>query len=499
MSTATKKMNGTSKKQTSKKSGKIVGNSPKIKERGKSFSTGFEMPEIDKKIAEKQASKKQEPKKDCVDEVKEKLIKEITAFTIDNNDVVQDYLEIPLLDKCIPNFDTDFRMFFARAKDYLPYAAADNPRNQVFSETAKSVLRTAVYRPERYLSFTSSFCIAVCNEYEIEKRGNVEYLILKGNVQVTDSATRCLLLEHMRRNGNFEENLERMTIPFSVKLRKNYNNDVEFAQACTAQNTSKPLTAYERAYGFGCFDSVPARFGKYADMIALKECQAKNGKVYLKDMFSYIGSQDCTKYVNAMSLNNDTLSHCAKEVYTTSVFNEIISEKEKHLEMFNADYYFGYIDDIGETFFELYKYLSEEFLNDLLYCVNDKESSITGDKFAVFIAGNYSENRSVYKWNASTLRMIYNCLRYLIREDETGKEHYMCNPIKLLKNKLFMVQLTNCLYGKLTIGVEMFENDKRIKKSSIESREAAQAEAVYNEMKIYIDSLEELGVLNTLK
>lgn len=482
------------KTNSSSKKGKAVVNNLKKKERGVPLSTGFEMPEIDKKIAEKQVSKKV-----CIDEEKEKLIKEINGFTIDNNDVVQDYLEIPLLDKCIPAFDTDFVMFFARAKDYLPYAAADNPRNQVFSDTAKSVLRTAVYRPERYLSFTSSFCIAVCDSYRIEKRGNVEYLILEGNVQVTDSATRCLLMEHMRRNGNFAESLERMAIPFSVKLREDYDNDVEFAQACTAQNTSKPLSPYERAYGFGCFDSVPKRFGKYADMIALKKSQAKNGKVYLKDIFSYIGSQDCTRYVNAMSLNNDSLSHCAKEVYTTSVFNEIISEKEKHLEMFNADAYFGYIDDIGETFFELYKYLSEEFLSDLLTYVNDKNNAITGEKFAVFIAGKYSENRSAYKWNASTLRMVYNCLRYLIREDESGKLYYMCNPIKLLKNKLFMTQLTNCLYGKLTIGAEMFEDGKRIKKSSIESRESTQAGDVYEEMKIYIDSLEELGLMETLK
>ena len=489
---AINKPSKTNKNETSKKANKRVNGDYSRKERGKSLNTGFEMPMVDKKIAEHQATKKY-----CVDETKEKLIKEITCFTIDNNDVVQDYLEIPLLDKCIPNFDTDFVMFFARAKDYLPYAAAENPRNQVFSDTAKSVLRTAVYRPERYLSFTSSFCIAVCDSYRIEKRGDVEYLILEGNVQVTDSATRCLLMEHMRRNGNFEENLERMSIPFSVKLRKDYENDVEFAQACTAQNTSKPLTPYERAYGFGCFDSVPTRFGKYANMIALKQCHAKNGKVYLKNMLSYIGSQNCMLFANEMTKNKDGMTHCACDVYTTSVLNTMISEKEKLLGDFNPNNYFGYIDDKGETIFEMYSYLSNEFLKNLLALTKDETSSITPEQFEVYISGKYEPKKEVYKWNAATLRVIYNCLRCLIREDENGKEYYICNPVKLLKNNLFLVTLTNSLYSKLTIGSEILPEGKRIKRSSIESRIPLIAGQVYSEMNTFVrDVIIPSGILN---
>lgn len=477
------KTNGVSKKQTSKKSSKHVEPNYKVKERYKPFNTGFEMSSLDKKMAERTFTKNI-----YVDEEKEAQIKRITSFTIDNNDVIQDYLEIPLLDKCIPNFETDFVMFFATAKDYLPYAAKDNPRNQVFSDTAKSVLRTAVYRPDRYLSFTSSFNIAVCDSYKIEKRDNKDYLILKGNVQVTDSATRSLLWEHMRRDGSFDESLEKVVIPFSVKLRQDYENDVEFAQACTAQNTSKSLSPYEKAYGFGCLNSVPARFGKYADRVVLKKSQAVGDKIYLEDLLKFIGGHDCTLYVNAITSNNDKLKHCVTATFTTGLFNKMIADKEKNLENFNPDTYFGFIDDIGENLFELYVYLRDNFLNDLIVEVSKPNGCITEKEFSIYINGKYTPNKKAgYTWCDCTLRMIYNALRYLIREDSDGKQYYICNPVELLKDDLFRLQLHNCMFPKLTVGAENFQNGERLKLSSIESRDASNGRKIYDEMSKIID------------
>lgn len=447
-------------KNKNKKKVNINNNNLSVKKRRESIldTLNFEMSRTEQLIEDKRNETTL-----CIDEQKESLINTVKGFTFNNNEVYQDVVEFPLVDAFIPDNCGGFNILLVRASDYCAFSGRDNLRGQEFGDTAKSVLRTTVYRPERYLHRTSSFLNLVCDSFNITK----DYAKLKGDVQVTDGETRSQLFEELKRLGGFEGNLENIVIPISVKLREDYESDIEFINCCVAQNVSKAVSYYERANGYKCFDSVPTRFGKYADRIVMKKSELTDGKIYLKDILSAVMSQDCTMFKN--EITPSISQHYSREGLSDAYLRDLISIVERQGSKFNEDLYFGYINDIGEDFADFYFYLLNEFEVKLSKLV--EEGTIDETQKRICFNGK--------KWVQSAFRITLNAARYFIREDDNGKYYYLKNPKEVFSDDLFVANFIRTLYSVMAIN----QDDVGKSKTSIEARTSKSAEVLYKSVK----------------
>ena len=214
MATATKKMNGTSKKQTSKKSGTIIGNAPTKKHsRNGIEDIAFEMSEIEQ-AQYKQTKATESDLSEVVKDIKKnlthltltdyeekldyaeiKIIKNLKVLVIEDGEIIEDYEDIKLPDgntyQCYKSFGIDFNVHTTRGN------GRSMKKGQKLTKSCKSYVLSAITKPNSIIWNSTKFNI-ICDKKRLEIREDGIYLILEGDIQIRDGGNRSVGLEMVK-------------------------------------------------------------------------------------------------------------------------------------------------------------------------------------------------------------------------------------------------------------------------------------------------------------
>lgn len=438
----------------------------------------------------------------------------IKEFSFDNKSEKfrQDKVVIPM---CAPFIELpgEYRLAHCIAKDFTVVAAHENERAQVFSETAKSSIRTIQLKPNRYSRKSSRF-IVKCDSYSIDK-DNV--LTLNGNVQITEGATRAAALHEMQNDPKhtYDENLAKAYVSFIIILRSD-DTDEETAKDEISANSSKKVGEFEKVANFGTFDALVASMGEYAPLMRNTEIlpysEDLNKKYYLKPFI------DSLLTLDACTLHSELSGATDLKEYGVRSSLDSFCKRTLHAIDINANedvlHSLDYMKPIAREGVRLIEFLMFEFL-PMVYanfdCDKDEESF---KNFKVLVTGSgrpkqynnieligsnlgRKNEQKVYRqfnWNYTALRMILNGARCFIREKEVNghsEMYFIVDPIEVLSNRAFQNAILTPLFCALTINSE-----KGKKASSIEPRNNTAARVIYQNFKLALKEYQERNNLN---
>ena len=509
MSTATKKMNGTSKKQTSKKSGSIAGNKPTKKySRNGIEDIAFEMSEIEQ-AQYKQNKATESDLSEVVKDIKKnlthltltdyeekldyaeiKIIKNPKVLVIEDGEITEDYEDIKLPDgntyQCYKSFGIDFNVHTTRGN------GRSMKKGQKLTKSCKSYVLSAITKPNSIIWNSTKFNI-ICDSKRLEIREDGIYLILEGDIQIRDGGNRSVGLEMVKQYikkynlKDVETVLADMIQEFIVRERGTFEDDMESAIACINQNNSTPHKDVERIRSLGALNDIPLYCGKYSNNVVIREAEITDDSTFVVDFLEDAGCFDYFRYFTEISeiyaktknKSEKVHNHCVKNYMDTTLINKI--EAACMNGKFESETWFGFLDGIGEELFELHMFLNNEFLKMVQKKVESGEFS---ESYITTICSNYEVGRKKLNWTKGYRKYVVTCLKPLLCKDSSGNICFKYSPVEALKNEDF---LDDVLFGIETAtsidNISDTHKSKSRKASSSDYRNVKIAQKLYNEAK----------------